>query len=288
MPRAPESPPLSDAPVAAAWQPLVTAALLAGAIVALYFGQGILIPLALAALLSFALAPLVERQRGALPPEQLERIKATVRSLVDDLADQEDADPRPGRATAETTAALAPAGNAAPTSPVIPGEAPPPEELPPAWRGERAVLCLAGRGPLDEAASSMLAQLLREHGLGARALPHEAASRTGILELDVAGVAMVCISYLDVSGNPAHLRYLLRRLRQKLPRAHLLVGLWPAEEAVLTDASLRAEIGAGFYVTSLRGAVEACLRAAREQAGKAAAEGGRRVERAEGMIHALG
>ena len=42
------------------------------------------------------------------------------------------------------------------------------------------------------------------------------------------------------SGNPAHLRYLLRRLRQKVGDAPILVGLWPAEEAVLTDESLRA------------------------------------------------
>ena len=57
----------------------------------------------------------------------------------------------------------------------------------------------------------MLAQLLRKHGLGARVVPHEAVSRSNILGLDVKGVAMVCISYLEISGNPAHLRYLLRR-----------------------------------------------------------------------------
>ncbi len=126
----------------------------------------------------------------------------------------------------------------------------------------------------------MLAQLLRKHGLGARALPHEAASRAGIRELDVDGVAMVCVSYLDIAGNPAHLRYLLKRLRPKLPGAPLLVGLWPAEEAVLKDASLRAEIGAAYCVASLREAVEACLQAARERVGAETAEAGARSQRA--------
>jgi hypothetical protein len=75
------------------------------------------------------------------------------------------------------------------------------------WRGEAPVLCIAGRGPLDEAASYMLAQLLGKHGLGARVVPHEVVSRRNIEALEVRGVAMMCISYLDISGNPAHLRY---------------------------------------------------------------------------------
>ena len=69
--------------------------------------------------------------------------------------------------------------------------APPPEERPPAWRADTPVLCIAGRGPLDEAGSSMLAQLLRKHGLGARAVPHDAASRSNLPALDVTGVAMI-------------------------------------------------------------------------------------------------
>ena len=79
------------------------------------------------------------------------------------------------------------------------------------------MLCVAGRGALDEAASPLLAQLLRKHGLGARVVAHEAVSRPGIRDLDLNGVAMICISYLDISGNPAHLRYLLQRLHQRKP-----------------------------------------------------------------------
>jgi hypothetical protein len=144
-------------------------------------------------------------------------------------------------------------------------DTPAPETLPSEWRTERAVLCIAGRGALDEAASTMLAQLLKKHGLGAEVVPHHAVARDRVNNLDVSGVAMVCVSYLEISGNPAHLRYLLRRLRQRLPGAPVLVGLWPAEEAVLSDRQLQKTVGADHYVSSLREAVNVCLQAASER-----------------------
>jgi hypothetical protein len=120
----------------------------------------------------------------------------------------------------------------------------------------------------------MLAQLISKHGLGARVLPHAAVSRSQVASLPVEGVAMICISYLEIAGNPAHLRYLLRRLRQRAPQARILVGLWPAEDRILTDSGLRRTIGADDYVTSLREALSACLQAARAAAGERAAPTG--------------
>ena len=75
---------------------------------------------------------------------------------------------------------------------------------------------------------------------------------------------MICLSYLEISGSPAHLRYLLRRLRQRAPQAKILVGLWPAEDAVLSDEKMRTAIGADYYVSSLQQAVKRCLEAACE------------------------
>ncbi len=76
---------------------------------------------------------------------------------------------------------------------------------------------------------------------------------------------MVCLCYLDIGDAPSHLRYMLRRLRQRLPSARLLVGLWPADQPILTDDRLRAAMGADVYASSLREAVEACLDAARAE-----------------------
>ena len=121
------------------------------------------------------------------------------------------------------------------------------------------MLCIAGRGALDELAARMLAQLLGKHGLKARTVPHEAVSRVHITELDVDGVAMMCVSYISIGGGTARLRYLLRRLRERQPAARLLLGLWPALDTDLVDGDLRRTLGADFYVTSLRDAVRICL-----------------------------
>jgi hypothetical protein len=89
-------------------------------------------------------------------------------------------------------------------------------------------------------------------------------SRDNIASLDVSGVEMVCVCYLEISGSPAHLRYLLRRLRDRLPEAPVLVGFWPAGDAALREERVRAVIGADLYTSSLREAVEACLEAAHQ------------------------
>ena len=205
-----------------------------------------------------------DASRGILPEDRLERVKKAVRSLVADLSDQDDKDPSPAKMGEESvTPSLA--EKVLPKKPAPDIDTPAPETLPSEWRTERAVLCIAGRGALDEAASTMLAQLLRKHGLGAEVVPHHAVARDRVNNLDVSGVAMVCVSYLEISGNPAHLRYLLRRLRQRLPGAPVLVGLWPAEEAVLSDRQLQKTVGADHYVSSLREAVNVCLQAASER-----------------------
>ncbi len=117
--------------------------------------------------------------RGVLAPEQLERIKDAIASLVEDLDDHDDVDPAPDEAD-DGPAAPPRAERALPVEPAPTAEPPEPDALPEAWRGEGAVLCVAGRGPLDEAAAAMFAQLLTKHGLGARVEPHHAVSRTGI------------------------------------------------------------------------------------------------------------
>ena len=133
----------------------------------------------------------------------------------------------------------------------------------PEWQIPGAVLCVAGRGVLDEAAAAMLAQLLHGRGIGARVIPHASVSRAQLGSLDMHATAMICISYLGISGNPAHLRYLIRRLRARLAEAPILVGLWPAEDAILQDRELRQTVGADYYVSTLREAVEGCVAAAR-------------------------
>jgi len=201
--------------------------------------------------------------RGVLTQRQLDQVRDVIRALVQDLGSHDDVEPHPQETKDEPVAppiSEKPANKQPAVTEATP-PMPPMPAIPEAWKAEGAVLCVAGRGPLDEAASEMLSQLLNKHGLGTRVVPHEAVSRREIFNLDMTGVQMVCISYLEISGTPAHLRYLLRRLKQKA-KAPTLVGLWPAEDAVLKSESMRATLGANYYVSSLRDAVVQCLKVA--------------------------
>ncbi len=211
--------------------------------------------------------------RGALSAHKVERIMDNVQSLVADFADHDDREPHPDdKAAASALASRAERAVPAPEPPKA--DAPMAPLLAPNWRGKAPVLCLAGRGPFDEAASCMLAQLLGKHGLGARVAPHGLASRRSIGMLDPEGVAMVCVSYLEISGSPANLHYLMRRLRQRLPGVPILVGLWPATQEDADDQRTRNVVGADVYASTLKEAVDACVQAAHADAGTAGDLGG--------------
>ncbi|MBV8894565.1 MAG: AI-2E family transporter [Acidobacteria bacterium] len=203
--------------------------------------------------------------RGTLTPLQLERLKTSTNELVQDLDKYDDVPPAAGEAK-QSIAGPTADQQALPKQPPPTGDLLDNSRLALEWRSKAPVLCIAGRGPLDEAASGMLAQLLGKHGLGAQTVSYDAVSRSNIGALNFREIAMICISYLDIGGNPAHLRYLLRRLRERLPKALLLVGLWPAQDPILHDQDLRQAIGADYYVSTLHEAVEACLAAAKQAA----------------------
>jgi predicted PurR-regulated permease PerM len=121
------------------------------------------------------------------------------------------------------------------------------------------VACVAGRGPFDDVVSAMLVQLLAQRGVAARRIPHTSVSRESIAQMDVSAVTVIAVSYLELSGAPAHLRYLMRRLRQRAPGALLIAGLWPQGESVVSDVEVQKALGADRYVVSLREAVDAAL-----------------------------
>jgi predicted PurR-regulated permease PerM len=182
--------------------------------------------------------------RGVLDHERRVQIKEAVAGVIDDLADHAEAAPAQAEATAKDTApAIAPDALAAD------------------WHGQ-PVLSIAGRGSLDEAAAAMLAQLLERERIGARLVASAAVSVASMFRLDVTGVQVACLSYLEPGGF-TNARYLVRRLRRKLPRARIIVGFWTLtpEDAVRRDA-LR-ETGADLVVTSLREAVAAVAALAR-------------------------
>jgi predicted PurR-regulated permease PerM len=197
--------------------------------------------------------------RGVLTPEQLESMKDTIQVLVCSLETQME---KPASESKTDAGAVEPTADE--SSPKDRDESqiviPAPYDLPEAWRAPSAVLSIEGRGPLDGPASAILVQLLRRQGIGSRLVRYGEVSRDGIQTLDVTAVAMVCVSYLDISGSTAQLRYLLQRLRRRLPAGTpILVGLWTEAEPTLKNADIRAAIGADYFVSSFEDGVNACL-----------------------------
>jgi len=206
--------------------------------------------------------------RGVLTERQLERVRGAFANLVHDLDGHEDADPAaaarqigsaepidPGTVTRAERSLVR---NAAPER-----QAPEYADLPAAWAGRDPVLCVGGRGPLDEGVASMLSQLLRKHRIGARIAGFEAVSREGIRSLDLDGVALVCVSYLDPGGTTSALRFLVRRLRQRLPGIPVVVGLWGNEtDGLAPPSNPNAEAtfpGADHVARSLHDVIELAL-----------------------------
>jgi hypothetical protein len=192
--------------------------------------------------------------RGALDQTHSEKIRAAVLEVVDDLADHEDMNPRPQEThDAEAMAAVESVTDDPAVLPVLAREA-----LAGEWQAPTPVLCVAGRGPLDEAAAAMLAQLLGKHGLQARVESADAIATSNVLRLDASGTALVFLSHLDTS-SVAHMRYTVRRLRRRLPHVAVVLGCW------MTDAdqeSVRDLSKADAAVTRLQEALAYAVRSA--------------------------
>jgi hypothetical protein len=200
-----------------------------------------------------------DAERGTLDHERLVKIRDAVGEFAANLAEQDDRPPPKARTTsdAEATSAVESVPEHAPFDdlPVLRRE-----DLPVGWQSEHPVLCVAGRSLIDEAAAIMLGQLATAHGLPARVEGAEALSTANVFRLETAGVALVCLVYMDASG-PAHMRYAVRRLRRKLPKATIILGCWfkDIDPAVLEQ--LREGAKADLAAASLGQALKLCIEA---------------------------
>ena len=185
--------------------------------------------------------------RGVLAHERQLEIRETIAGLVEDLSDHAKAGHDD---TGDEPRAL--------------------EDLTAPWR-VTGVLCIAGRGALDEAAARMLAQLLEKRGLAARVIPSQAVSAANAGRFKADDAPMVCLSFLEAGGFTAA-RYLVRRLRRKLPLARIMICLWTLEEDEVEQRNALAETGADMVATSLKDAAIMCVEEARKDGARAAAE----------------
>jgi predicted PurR-regulated permease PerM len=191
--------------------------------------------------------------RGALEVRQTERIRAAVLELIDDLSDQEDRRPEAGSThDAEAVAAVETSPQQEDNIPVLTRA-----DLARDWQSESPVLCVAGRGPLDEAVAAIAAQLLGKHGLAARVEGAEAIASTNVFRLQTDGTVLVCLSYLD-GMSAAAIRYTIRRMRRKLPNATMVLGCWTEADPAHLQDLVKADVA----VNTLREALAYAVRAA--------------------------
>ena len=201
----------------------------------------------------------IDAERGALDPERLAKIRDAVSEFANNILEQEDRLLPKAKLTtdAEATSAVETVAEDAPYEnlPVL-GK----EDLPPGWQGEHPVLCVAGRSLLDEAAAIMLGQLSTAHGLAARVEAADALSTANIFRLETAGVAIVCLVYMD-AASPSHMRYSVRRLRRKLPEATIILGCWLKDMEPAALEVLREGAKADLAAASLGEAIKLCIEA---------------------------
>ncbi|WP_084507605.1 AI-2E family transporter [Geminicoccus roseus] len=199
-----------------------------------------------------------DHARGALNDKRLNRIRASLEELIDDLVDQEDR-PKPAPATDDPEAEAA-VESADQEDPALGLQVLTEGSLAPEWAGEAPVLIISGRGALDDSASRILAQLLFKHGIRSRIVGTDAISTANLFRLEPAGVAMVCFSYLDpASLIPA--RTAVKRIRRRIPKARTLLGLWRAQDHP-GQADAEREVLADHYASTFEDAVRLCLAAA--------------------------
>jgi predicted PurR-regulated permease PerM len=200
-----------------------------------------------------------DAERGALDQERLMKIREAVREFANDLSDQDDRPPPKVSSTsdAEATSAVESVAEDAPFEnlPILRKE-----DLPHDWQGECPVLCVAGRSLIDEAAAIMLGQLSTAHGLAARVEGAEALSTSNVFRLETTGVAIICLVYMDAIG-PAHVRYSVRRLRRKIPKATIILGCWMKEMDPAALEQLRESAKADLAAASLGEAIKLCIEA---------------------------
>ena len=117
---------------------------------------------------------------------------------------------------------------------------------PSVWCNEGTVLCIPGRGQLDDLGARMAMQVLKDAGFGARCESNLIlGARRGPAESDApdphAAVRLVCLSVLEEGSSPSAIRYLLRRIERQMPQAAVVVCLWHAAGDSTTLATLRSE-----------------------------------------------
>ena len=195
-----------------------------------------------------------DAQRGLLDEDRMNRISDAVAEIVDDLAAHTDV----------IKPKIGPAEEHSPLAQLETAEARAEERtLPERWRDGKPVLCIPGPSLLDEAVATMVAHLVEQRGVGARAEKIDALSISRILNWETKGVELICLCYVEYA-TPAQIRYAIRRIRRRIPEVSILVALLGNAERFEDDETFA---DAEFVQQSLRETVDKIMAVALKQTG---------------------
>ncbi|UMY18524.1 AI-2E family transporter [Methylobacterium organophilum] len=195
--------------------------------------------------------------RGGFDAARQAEMRAAFRLVVERLGRARRR--RGRRRSSEAAAALAAIGPDRRSAGIVLGSA----DLAEAWRARYPVLCVASRGVFDEAAATMLGQILERHGLGAEVIPLPSSTREAPPVQALSGTALVCLSYLEPISL-SQIRLAVRAARRAIPGVKVLVGFWGERDPTTLDG-LRRATSADLLVTSFSDALDAALDLARAE-----------------------
>lgn len=186
----------------------------------------------------------LDRQRGVMTEAQRVRFATAARTLVQELEDLAgDEEEEGGAKEEEKAAADADENDIGPDLPDGEG---------------RSLICIGGRGEIDDAAAAMVAQVLETQGAEASVTGHRIFEPEHFAGLALGGADTVVIAYLN-AASLAQARHAVRRLKRR--KAKLRVGLLVpmAEEADNRGAITEDGSGADFVTATVTEAVRRAL-----------------------------
>jgi hypothetical protein len=181
--------------------------------------------------------------RGKLPDDRQAELLEVIEEVVEDLESHTDEDPKSKQANQAASKK-----NGASEK----GSASADEESSPA-------LLIQAQSAVDQAASVLLADVLKKRGLTPSVVPYDQTRRASNSSALGTDARIICISSFEGSQSGAlPVRYLIRRWRRVLPDARFLACFWQPDQDAENMEELRKKVGADLIATSLKDAAEIC------------------------------
>lgn len=119
----------------------------------------------------------------------------------------------------------------------------------------QTIISAGGRGDLDDAAAVIIGDILEREDFDVNDITHDELEAANINKLDLAGVGVIYVSYLDLS-SVAHARYLVRRIRRRNARTKIVICFWAEDADKVDGEKIVGSTRNCFFVASVEAAIE--------------------------------